>query len=100
RIDFLLILIFAISIVGLVTYGIDHLWVFSDSGNKYFRVIQVIGIIGAVGTLVVLFNAILAWANKRRRIWGKLQATVFVLACLGFLWFAFAGNLLRFSSTY
>jgi len=100
RIDFLLILIFAISIVGLVTYGLEHLWVFSDRGNKYFRLIQIIGIIGAAGTLVVLFNAIQSWTSKRIRIWGKLQATIFLLACFGFLWFAFAGNLLRFSSNY
>jgi hypothetical protein len=100
RIDFLLILIFAISIVGLVTYGLEHLWVFSDRGNKYFRLIQIIGIIGAAGTLIVLFNAIQAWTSKRIRIWGKLQATIFLLACFGFLWFAFAGNLLRFSSNY
>ena len=100
RLDFILILVFAISIVGLVVYGLEHLWVFSDRGNKYFRLIQIVGIIGAVGTLVVLWNAIAAWTSKHKRIWGKLQATIFVLACLGFLWFAFAGNLLRFSSNY
>jgi CubicO group peptidase (beta-lactamase class C family) len=100
RIDFVLILVFAISIVGLVLYGVEHLWVFSDRGNKYFHLIQLIGILGAAGTLIVLFNAIQSWTSKRKRIWGKLQATIFVLACLGFLWFAFAGNLLRFSSNY
>ena len=100
RIDFLLILIFAISIVGLVTYGLKHLWVFSDTGNKYFLFVQIIGIVGSVGTLIVLLNAIQAWTSKRKRIWIKLQATIFVLACLGFLWFAFAGNLLRYTSHY
>jgi hypothetical protein len=95
RIDFLLIVVFAISIIGLVTYGLEHLWVFSDAGNKYFLITQIIGIVGAVGTLVVLLNAIQTWTSKRTRIWMKLQATIFVLACLGFLWFALAGNLLR-----
>ncbi|HEX6729839.1 MAG TPA: serine hydrolase domain-containing protein [Pyrinomonadaceae bacterium] len=99
RIVFLLNLVFAISIVGLVIYGLEHLWVFSDQGNKYFRLIQLIGIVGAAGTLVVLLNAVQSWTSKRR-IWGKLQATVLLLASLGFLWFAFAGNLLRFSSNY
>jgi hypothetical protein len=77
-----------------------HLEVFSDRGNTWFHIIQVIGIVGAVGTLVVLYNAIKAWANKRSTIWSKLQATVLALACLGFIWFALAGNLLRFSSNY
>lgn len=100
RIDFILILVFAISIVGLVIYGLEHLWVFSDQGNKYFRLIQLIGIVGAVGTLLVILNAVQSWTSKTKRIWGKLQATVWLLACLGFLWFAFAGNLLRFSANY
>lgn len=100
RLDFLLIVVFAISIVGLVTYGLEHLWVFSDAGNKYFLISQIIGIVGAVGTLVVVLNAIQTWTSKRKGIWMKLQATIFVLACLGFLWFAFAGNLLRYTSHY
>jgi hypothetical protein len=100
RIDFLLIVIFAVSIIGLVTYGLEHLWVFSDAGNKYFLIIQIIGVVGAVGTLAVLWNAIQTWTSKRKRIWIKLQAAIFVLACLGFLWFAFAGNLLRYTSHY
>jgi hypothetical protein len=41
----------------------------------------------------------MAWLGKRR-IWGKLQATVFALACVGFLWFVFAGNLLKFANSY
>jgi hypothetical protein len=30
----------------------------------------------------------------------KLQAALMLLACVGVLWFAFAGNLLRFTSNY
>ena len=100
RIVFVLNLIFIVSLVSLVFYGLTHLEVFSDRGNTWFHLIQTIGMIGAVGTVVVLVNAIHAWTSKRRRIWGKLQATIMLLACLGFLWFAFAGNLLHFSSNY
>jgi hypothetical protein len=81
-------------------YGLTHLEIFSDQGGKWFRLVQIVGVIGAIGTLVVLGNAALAWISKRRSIWGKLQATIMLLACLGVLWFAFAGNLLHFSSTY
>jgi len=100
RIVFALDLIFVIALVGLITYGLTHLDIFSDRGNTWFRIIQVVGMIGAAGTLVVLANAVLAWVGKRRGFWGKLQATIMLLASLGVLWFAFAGNLLRFSSTY
>ena len=100
RVVFALNLIFIVALFGLVTYGLTHLEIFSDRGNMWFRIIQIVGVLGAAGTLVVLANAAFAWISKRRSIWGKLQATIMLLACLGVLWFAFAGNLLRFSSTY
>ena len=100
RIVFALDLIFIVALFGLTMYGLTHLEVFSDRGGRWFHLIQVVGVIGAIGTLVALGNAALAWISKRRTIWGKLQATIMLLACLGVLWFAFAGNLLHFSSTY
>ncbi len=100
RIVFLLDLIFIAALFGLVTYGLTHLEIFSDRGTIWFRLIQIVGMVGAIGTLIVLLNAVLAWSSKRRSIWGKLQAAIMLLACLGVLWFALAGNLLRFSSTY
>jgi len=100
RIVFALDLVFMVALIALVVYGETHLEVFSDRGNTWFHVIQVVGVVGAIGTLVVLYNGIQSWRNRQKRIWGKLQATLFVLVCLGFLWFAFAGNLLHFSSSY
>ena len=100
RIVFVLDLIFIAAFFGLVVYGLTHLDVFSDRGTKWFYLIQTVGVLGALGTLIVLVNALFAWMSKRRTIWGKLGATIMLLACLGVLWFCFAGNLLHFSSTY
>jgi CubicO group peptidase (beta-lactamase class C family) len=100
RTVFLLDLVFAAAIVGLVVYGLEHLWIFSDRGNRYFHIVQVVGVLGAIGTLIVLYNAIRSWTNKHNRIWSKLQATILALACLGFIWFAFAAKLLHFVSKY
>jgi hypothetical protein len=93
-------LIFVAALFGLTIYGLEHLEVFSDRGSNWFRLIQIVGLVGAIGTLVVLINAALTWFEGRRSIWMKLQATILLLASLGVLWFAFAGNLLRFSSSY
>jgi len=100
RIVFALDLVFVVALFGLTMYGLEHLDVFSDRGTIWFRLIQIVGLIGAIGTLVVLVNAVLTWTGKRWSIWMKLQALVLLLASIGVLWFAFAGNLLRFSSTY
>jgi CubicO group peptidase (beta-lactamase class C family) len=100
RIVFALDLLFIVGMTVLVIYGSTHLEVFTDRWNTRFHIVQVIGVIGAVGTLAALYNAVHAWMNKRNRIWGKLQATILALACLGLLWFAWVSHLLHFSSNY
>jgi CubicO group peptidase (beta-lactamase class C family) len=100
RIVFLLDVIFVAAFLLLLTYGFTHLEILSSQGVKWVYLVQTIGVIGAIGTVVVFLNALFSWKSKRRRIWGKLGATIMLLACFGLLWFSFAGNLLHFSSTY
>ena len=97
---FALDLIFISAMTGLVIYGFENLDFLSDRSTAWFFLAQAIGVAGAIGTFLILLNAVYAWTSKRRRIWGKLQATVFAAACLGFLWFVFAADLLSFSSNY
>lgn len=100
RIVFLLDLVFVAAFLALLTYGLTHLEILSSQGTKWFYLVQAIGVVGAIGTIVALLNAVFSWKSKRRRIGGKLASTIMLLACLGLLWFSFAGNLLHFSSTY
>lgn len=100
RIVFALNLIFVVAFIIFGASALENFELLSDTGTSWLRLIQIIGVLGAVGTLIVFANAVHAWLSKRYRIWGKLQATVFALACLGFLWFVFAGHLLYFSSNY
>jgi hypothetical protein len=100
RAVFACILIFLASMVGLIVYSVENLDFLSDSATTWFRLVQVIGVIATIGTLAVLYNAVHAWMSGRYRIWGRLEATVFALACLGFLWFVFAGHLFNFSSSF
>lgn len=96
---FALDLIFVIAFVGLVTYAMTHIEFLSDQGDKWFYLIQAVGLLGAVGTLLVLYNAIDSWISKRT-IWNRIRAAIFVFACAGFLWFVIVGNLLIFNSQY
>ena len=100
RIVFALDLIFVAALLGFIFSALQNFDLLSDRSNVWVWLIQIVGVLGAIGTLVVLYNAVHAWTSKNYRIWGKLQATVFALACLGFLWFVFAGHLLSFRSTY
>jgi CubicO group peptidase (beta-lactamase class C family) len=100
RIVFALNLFFIVTLFGFLLFGLKHLELLSDSSNIWIWMIQVIGVLGAVGTLVVFYNAIYTWMSKRYQTWGKLQATIFALACVGVLWLDFAGHLLSFNSNY
>jgi len=92
------------------------------------HVLQIIGVLGAVGTLVAIANAMRVWRSttvpvaaraasaaaagttgssvsvaalpKPRWWWSKVFETLVALACLGFVWFAVYWNLLNFSSNY
>jgi CubicO group peptidase (beta-lactamase class C family) len=100
RLVFGLDVLFLAAMTGLVVYSLSHLELLSDRGNTWFHLVQVVGLLGAIGTLVVIYDAIRSWRRRETTIWGKLRAALFVVACLGFLLFAFAGNLLHFSSSY
>jgi CubicO group peptidase (beta-lactamase class C family) len=100
RIVFALNLVFIVTLFGFLLFALKHLELLSDSGNIWIWLIQSIGVLGAVGTSVVFYNAIYTWMSDRYQIWGKLQATMFALACLGVLWLVFAGHLLSFNSNY
>lgn len=100
RIIFALNLVFVISFGIFVVYAFGNLEVLSDAGNRILRMIQVVGVIATIGSLVVFYNAVHTWMSKSFRIWGKLQATIFAIAALGVLWLVYAGNLLSFTSTF
>ena len=97
---FLLNLTSVIGIAALLTYGLSHIEMFGDEKKFYFHIFQIIGIVGAVGTVVVLFNAIKAWLGSGYGILGRLITLALAFACFGFLWFALASNLLIPRMTY
>jgi CubicO group peptidase (beta-lactamase class C family) len=100
RIVFALNLAFIVTLFGFLLFALKHLELLSDSRNVWIWLIQSIGVLGAIGTLVVFYNAIYIWTSKQYQIWGKLQAMIFAIACLGLLWLDFAGHLLSFNSNY
>ena len=96
---FALNLISVIGVAGLLTYAMTNIDFFGEKGKVWFWLFQIIGILGAIGTLIVIFNAFLAW-TRGSGILRKLLTTVLVFACFGLLWFAYAANLLVPRSTY
>lgn len=121
-------LIFLGGLVGLLA-SLNAPGAINSRLDPWIHVLQIIGLVGAVGTIVVLYNAVRVWwpasASSRvavaaatssgspalpassasssiesRWVWSKVFETLIALACLGLAWFFIYWNLLNFNLNY
>ena len=79
--------------------GAGHAEIFSGGFDPVLRVLQVIGLIGAAGSVVVASEAVQAW--RSRDPWTRrMLCTVVALAAAGSAWFGIVSGLLSQSLRY
>lgn len=88
--------------VGLLTFAsmLSDFSVLSKRSDFWLRILQVIGLVIGMGSLVVLYNSIRCWTNKHCWFWSKIWNAFLALACVGFFWFIYHWNLLSFHLKY
>ena len=100
------LLICAMNLLLLAAYtyfvinAFETLTILSSKNDLIIRLFQMVAVIAISGTLLVIYNAYRVWLNRNHGIWAKLQEIATVLACLGFVWLIFQGNLLDFTLRY
>jgi len=91
--------VFLVGWMGIVSAGTADLAAYDGHLDTWFYVLHFLGLIGAVGAIVALWNGWLAIAGKRG--WKATAWNVGVAAsCVAVTWFAFAFNLIRFTLKY
>ena len=80
--------------------GANNVANLSRSRDPILYLIEILGVLGAIGTLVVLVSAFRTWAKSERWVWSKIFDTALALACLGFTWFLWHWNLINFNLRY
>jgi CubicO group peptidase (beta-lactamase class C family) len=95
-VDLLALLAFA----GTMAYGFSNLSVFSDRYDPWLRVLQMLFLIGVVGTLVMLYSSYGLWKSARIRSWTTVYTAGLVLASSIYLWFTAASRILQSSLKY
>ncbi|HXO38660.1 MAG TPA: hypothetical protein VN872_08475, partial [Candidatus Acidoferrum sp.] len=65
-----------------------------------FHAIQSLGVVGALGTIIVMLACLRSWRDPHAWFWGKAWNLLLLLACLGFVWFSYHWNLLNFNMNY
>ncbi len=84
---------------AIVTYAGSVIGRFNDSLNPWLYLAQILGILGAVGTIFVLLNALRSLFSSRWW-WSKIYEVLVALACLGFVWIGYAWRMMHISARY
>lgn len=100
RIECALGLLFWVLFLGTIVEGNTHLNLLSSAADSWFRVIQLIGWVGVLGTLLAIWNFLVSVSTPGRWWWAKLHDTLIVLACLTSLWLIWLTHLLHFGLNY
>lgn len=100
RLTCLFDLLLLVGLVVFFTVSEKDIGMLSPRFNPWLRVIQIIGWIGVIGTLAVLYNALRSWRDQGRWLWSKLGDSLIALACIAFVWFVFTWNMLHWSLRY
>jgi hypothetical protein len=72
----------------------------SPRANPWLRLIQIVGWLAIVGTVIAIYNAVKSWSEPQRWVWSRIWETLVALACVGAAWFVFTWNLLHWSLKY
>jgi len=100
RLACLFSLLFFVGLAAFFQVSEKDIGLLSPRFNPLLRFIQIIGWLGVLGTLVVLYHAIQSWREQGRWLWSRLGDTLIALACLSFVWFVFTWNMLHWSLHY
>ncbi len=100
RLVCLLDLIFVIALATFFTMTEKDIGLLSPRFDPVLRIIQIVGWLGIVGTLAVLYSALRSWREPERWWLSKLADTVIAAAGVAFVWFVYVWNMLHWSLRY
>jgi CubicO group peptidase (beta-lactamase class C family) len=92
-------IVFALGLL-LTVGGDDPTALLSGQLDTRLFLLQGIGVVGALGSLLVIYAAVRSWRDRSLWFGTRLWNVLIMLACIGFTWFAFHWNLLNFNTNY
>ena len=69
----------------------------TDSLDPTLRAVQILGWIGVIGTLIVLYDALRALSDRNQWWFSRLHSIAMAVACLGLAWFMYHWHMLHAS---
>jgi hypothetical protein len=78
----------------------DNIAALSSNFDTKLRMLQVLGALGVIATLVSINYCLRSWADEGLWFWTKLWNTLLMLACFGYSFFLLNWHLLNFRLKY
>ena len=78
----------------------DNIGLLSSHFDAKLRALQVIGVLGVIGTLVAINYCVRSWQSEGLWFWTKLWNTLLTLACVGYAFFLLNWHMLNFRLNY
>lgn len=95
----LLLFYWSLLVGSLILKGND-LGFLSSRTDWWFRALQILGWLGALGTLIAVWNFFVSWYTLGRWWFAKLHDALILVACLFTVWIVWYAHLLAFSLRY
>jgi CubicO group peptidase (beta-lactamase class C family) len=76
------------------------LGLFDDALDPWLRLLQLLCLLGVVGAVMGVWNAVRVWRDGSRSWWAKTSVTATALALLAFVWFVISLQLVTPSLNY
>jgi CubicO group peptidase (beta-lactamase class C family) len=92
-----LIALFAFA--GILAYGFSNLSVFSAPLDPWLRLLQLVFILGIVGSIAMVYSTYRLW-HKNRGVWRTIYSAGLVIASILFIWFAAVSRVVQASLKY
>lgn len=73
---------------------------FSEKLDLRIHGMQVIGVFGVAGLILVFLGSLRSWRDHNSWWWAKAWNAIILLACIGYVWFVIYWNVLDFSLNY
>jgi CubicO group peptidase (beta-lactamase class C family) len=93
--DLLFVILFAVAFSSL-----EKLGSLGPHADLWMHLIQVIGVLGAIGSLYAILAAEVTWTDKQQWVWYRVWNVLLAFACVGFFWFAYHWHMFNFDMHY
>jgi CubicO group peptidase (beta-lactamase class C family) len=89
-----------IAFAATVAYGFSNLSFFSSAHDWWFRLVQLLFLIGFIAAIFSCYGAYRVWASTGKKTWAAAYTGGLLLASVIYIWFAVASRILQFSLKY